>query len=143
MCILIYTASNNWNTEMRPLTPDTNKGRTWAGDDIHRRTADQPQAARRARAKTAKHAARQDGQRQAALERAHQLEARVKELQEEQDKLLAPHALALLEQIRSTPANADAAQKQALRKAAQEFPYGFYRSELVTALHQTFGTAKL
>lgn len=88
-------------------------------------------------------ASNQDGQRQAALERAHQLEVQVKELQEEQDKLLAPHALDLMEQIRSTPANADAAQKQALRKAVQEFPSGFYRSELVTALHQTFGTAKL
>ncbi|MFY2597280.1 hypothetical protein ACOTHJ_16055 [Achromobacter xylosoxidans] len=48
---------------MRPITPDTNKGRTWAGDDIQHKTADQPRKYRDARAKSAKHAARQDGQR--------------------------------------------------------------------------------
>lgn len=46
---------------MRPYTPDTDKGRTRAGDDIHHRTADQPRAAAEPVAKASRHAARQDG----------------------------------------------------------------------------------
>lgn len=43
---------------MHPYAPQTNKGRTVAGDDIHHRTADQPRAAAKPSAKAARHAAR-------------------------------------------------------------------------------------
>lgn len=127
---------------MRPFTPNTNKGRTWAGDDIHHKTADQPARDRGARAKSAKHAARQDGQRQIDLERAHELESKLKAIQEEQDRLLTPHAQELMAKILATPSNASPGTKQALSNEVQKFPYGFYRSELVTALHRTFGIDK-
>lgn len=51
---------------MKPYSPTTAKGRTVAGDDIHRHTADQPRAAAKAAAKAMRHAARQQGSRQAA-----------------------------------------------------------------------------
>lgn len=46
---------------MRPYTPDTDKGRTRAGDDIHHRTADLPRGGAVSVAKAARHGARQDG----------------------------------------------------------------------------------
>jgi len=48
---------------MRPYAPQTNKGRTVAGDDIHHRTADQPRAAAKGSAKAARHAARAEAAR--------------------------------------------------------------------------------
>jgi hypothetical protein len=45
---------------MRPYSPDTDKGRTRAGDDIHHRTADLPRASAKTVAKAARHGARQD-----------------------------------------------------------------------------------
>jgi len=56
---------------MRPYTPDTNKGRTVARDDIHHETADGGFSHRIARAKTARKAARRDG-RQEATEAANE-----------------------------------------------------------------------
>ncbi|MYM92504.1 hypothetical protein [Duganella vulcania] len=50
---------------MKPYTPASNIGRTIGGEDIHHRTADQPRQAAKASAKPAKHAARQQGQREA------------------------------------------------------------------------------
>lgn len=49
---------------MKPYTPNTLKGRVVAGDDIHHRTADQPQKAAKASAKRMTHAARQQAKRQ-------------------------------------------------------------------------------
>ena len=47
---------------MHPYSPDTDKGRTRAGDDIHHRTADLPRAGAKVVAKAARHGARQDAQ---------------------------------------------------------------------------------
>jgi hypothetical protein len=46
---------------MKPYSPNTNIGRTVAGEDIHHRTADQPRRAAKIAAKAARHAARQEG----------------------------------------------------------------------------------
>jgi hypothetical protein len=51
---------------MKPYTANTSKGRTVGGDDIHHKTADQSKRAAQAAAKAQRHAARQDGKRQAA-----------------------------------------------------------------------------
>lgn len=51
---------------MKTYSPTTAKGRKVAGDDIHHRTADQPRAAASVAAKTMKHAARQQGVKEAA-----------------------------------------------------------------------------
>lgn len=48
---------------MKPYTPDTSKGRTVAGDDIHHRTADTTKEWRTSRAKRQKHSARQYGKK--------------------------------------------------------------------------------
>lgn len=48
---------------MKPYTPDTDKGRRLAGDDIHHRTANQPRKAAAIQAKRMRHAARQQGRR--------------------------------------------------------------------------------
>lgn len=45
---------------MKPYTPNTGKGRTVGGHDIHHRTADQPKAMAKASAKAMRKAARQD-----------------------------------------------------------------------------------
>jgi len=50
---------------MKPYAPATNRGRTVAVDDIHHRTADQPRKAAARKAKAARHAARQQGKRDA------------------------------------------------------------------------------
>lgn len=55
---------------MRPYSPDTNHGRIVAGHDVHHRTADQPKRAANLSAKALKHAARQEGRRQALDQRA-------------------------------------------------------------------------
>lgn len=47
---------------MRPYTPETSKGRTRGGDDIHHKTADLPRAGAKAVAKVARHQARQEAQ---------------------------------------------------------------------------------
>ena len=47
---------------MKPYTRNDDKGRTQAGDDIQHRTADLPRAGAKKVAKSARHAARQDGQ---------------------------------------------------------------------------------
>ncbi|KVP75203.1 hypothetical protein [Burkholderia ubonensis] len=46
---------------MKPYTRNDDKGRTRAGDDIHHRTADIPRAGAKKVAKSARHAARQEG----------------------------------------------------------------------------------
>ena len=51
---------------MKAYSPQTLKGRTVAGDDVHHKTADQPKVAAKRKAKGLRHSARQDGQRQAA-----------------------------------------------------------------------------
>lgn len=53
---------------MRPYSPDTDKGRTRAGDDIHHRTADLPRAGAKTVAKASRHAARQDARETIAAE---------------------------------------------------------------------------
>jgi hypothetical protein len=50
---------------MKAYTPNTSKGRTVGGHDIHHKTADQPKAAANAAAKAMRHAARQQGKQQA------------------------------------------------------------------------------
>lgn len=55
---------------MKPYTPDTSKGRTVAGDDIHHGTADTTKAWRTSRAKRQKHSARQHGKRLASCDLA-------------------------------------------------------------------------
>jgi len=50
---------------MKAYSPQTNKGRTLSGDDVHHATADQPKRAAKAAAKALRHAARQDGKKQA------------------------------------------------------------------------------
>jgi hypothetical protein len=50
---------------MKAYTADSNKGRTVGGDDIHHKTADQPKRSANAAAKAQRHAARQEGKRQA------------------------------------------------------------------------------
>lgn len=51
---------------MKPYSPRTPKGRVVAGHDVHHKTADQTKPAAIAAAKALRHAARQDGKRQAA-----------------------------------------------------------------------------
>ena len=53
---------------MKPYTRNDDKGRTRAGDDIHHRTADIPREGARKVAKSARHAARQDGREGIARE---------------------------------------------------------------------------
>ena len=55
---------------MRPYSPDTDKGRTRAGDDIHHRTADMQRAGSKTVAKATRHAARQDARGVIATELA-------------------------------------------------------------------------
>ena len=50
---------------MKAYSPQTSKGRTVAGDDVHHKSADQPKPAANATAKALKKAARQEGQQQA------------------------------------------------------------------------------
>ena len=50
---------------MKSYSPQTNKGRTVGGDDVHHKTADQPKAAANAAAKAMRKAARQAGKQQA------------------------------------------------------------------------------
>lgn len=50
---------------MKPYTPNTDRGRTVGGDDIHHKTADQPKAAKSS-AKAMRHAARQEARRLAS-----------------------------------------------------------------------------
>jgi hypothetical protein len=52
---------------MKPYTPETDRGRTVGGHDIHHKTADQPKAAAKASAKSMRHAARQEGRQLAAM----------------------------------------------------------------------------
>ncbi|WP_198363778.1 hypothetical protein [Burkholderia ubonensis] len=47
---------------MKPYTRTDDKGLTQAVDDIHHRTSDLPKAGAKKLAKSARHAARQDGQ---------------------------------------------------------------------------------
>ena len=44
---------------MKPISPETSKGRTVSIDDVHHNTADQPKSDRKASAKALRHAARQ------------------------------------------------------------------------------------
>ena len=53
---------------MKPYTPQSNKGRTVGGDDIHHRTSDMPKSGSKVIAKVAKHSARQDGTKSIAAE---------------------------------------------------------------------------
>ncbi|MDN8078801.1 hypothetical protein QZN30_05505 [Burkholderia multivorans] len=53
---------------MKPYTPETDRGRAKGGHDIHHRTADLPKAGANKVAKTARHAARQDGKATIARE---------------------------------------------------------------------------
>ncbi len=48
---------------MKPYTPNTDRGRTVSGDDIHHKTADQPKAGAKSSAKVMRHAARQEARR--------------------------------------------------------------------------------
>lgn len=48
---------------MKPYTPNTDRGRTIGGDDIHHKTADQPKAAAKSSSKAMRHAARQEARR--------------------------------------------------------------------------------
>ncbi|AQH05762.1 hypothetical protein A9R05_42865 (plasmid) [Burkholderia sp. KK1] len=48
---------------MKVYAPNTDKGRTVAVDDVHRREADQPRSHARAAAKSLRHAARQHAAR--------------------------------------------------------------------------------
>jgi hypothetical protein len=57
---------------MKPYTPGTSKGRTVAVDDVHHRTADQPRNVAYASAKALRRSARQDGQKQVAIELTHE-----------------------------------------------------------------------
>lgn len=50
---------------MKPYTPATGKGRTVGGHNVHNKTADQPKHATTAAAKSMRHAARQQGKKQA------------------------------------------------------------------------------
>ena len=50
---------------MKPYSPQSNKGRTVSGDDVHHKTADQSKQAANAAAKSLRKAARQEGARQA------------------------------------------------------------------------------
>lgn len=50
---------------MIPYTPQTRAGRKAGGHDIHHKTADMPKAGTKTVAKVMRHAARQDGQKQA------------------------------------------------------------------------------
>lgn len=51
---------------MKPYSPFSNKGRTVSINDIHHRSADQSRLGARAAAKAMRHAARQEGRRQAS-----------------------------------------------------------------------------
>jgi hypothetical protein len=53
---------------MKPLVPNTNKGRTVSRDDIHHRSADQPKSSCHASAKKMRHAARQKANQDISLE---------------------------------------------------------------------------
>lgn len=50
---------------MRPLAPATDKGRTVAGDDVHHKSRDTTPGYADAKAKSMRHAARQEGRRAA------------------------------------------------------------------------------
>lgn len=50
---------------MKVYAPHTGIGRTRAADDVSHRTSDQPRAAAKKAAKRLRHAARQDGKREA------------------------------------------------------------------------------
>lgn len=52
---------------MKPYTPNTHKGRTVGGHDIHHKTCDQPKHAAKASAKAMRHSARQEGRREASI----------------------------------------------------------------------------
>jgi hypothetical protein len=58
---------------MKPYTPNTDRGRAKGGHDIHHRTADLPKEGANAVAKSARHAARQDGKAGIARELAADL----------------------------------------------------------------------
>ncbi len=53
---------------MKAYSPNTHKGRTVGGDDVHHRTADQPKRAANAAAKALRHAARQVAKKQSNAE---------------------------------------------------------------------------
>lgn len=55
---------------MKAYSPQSNKGRTVAGDDVHHKTADQTKQAANTAAKALRHAARQDGKKHAGIERS-------------------------------------------------------------------------
>lgn len=52
---------------MKPYSPQTILGRRVAGHDVHHKNADQPRRSRMAAAKVLRHAARQEGRRQASV----------------------------------------------------------------------------
>lgn len=53
---------------MKPYTPNTNKGRTMARDDVHHKTRDCPKSEADCRAKSMRKAARREGKLEAKEE---------------------------------------------------------------------------